>query len=69
MSSKQIELYKYYLDKYRQTELFANYHMLQMIWTHPKLLAIYSKQVEKKVNLLFIIYTYYLFIIFIYIIL
>uniref|UniRef100_A0A2S2Q290 Transcriptional regulator ATRX n=1 Tax=Sipha flava TaxID=143950 RepID=A0A2S2Q290_9HEMI len=48
MSSKQIELYKYYLDKYRQSELFANYHMLQMIWTHPKLLAIYSKQVEKK---------------------
>lgn len=50
MSDKQIELYEKYLDKYRQPELFANYHVLQMIWTHPKLLAMYSKQIEKKVN-------------------
>ncbi|XP_022173099.1 transcriptional regulator ATRX homolog isoform X2 [Myzus persicae] len=48
MSDKQIELYQKYLDEYRQPELFSNYHVLQMVWTHPKLLALYLKRIELK---------------------
>ncbi|KAL4113339.1 hypothetical protein QTP88_016979 [Uroleucon formosanum] len=48
MANNQIELYQKYLDEYRQPELFSNYHMLQMIWTHPKLLALYLKRIETK---------------------
>ncbi|XP_060869537.1 transcriptional regulator ATRX homolog [Metopolophium dirhodum] len=48
IADKQIELYQKYLDEYRQSELFSNYHMLQMVWTHPKLLALYLKRIESK---------------------
>ncbi|VVC29861.1 Hypothetical protein CINCED_3A017329 [Cinara cedri] len=48
MADKQIELYRHYLDNHRQPELFTNYNILQMIWTHPKLLKLYSKRTETK---------------------
>lgn len=48
MADKQIELYRYYLDNYRQSELFTNYNILQMIWTHPKLLKCYAERTEDK---------------------
>ncbi|XP_027843742.2 transcriptional regulator ATRX homolog isoform X2 [Aphis gossypii] len=48
MADIQIELYQKYLSDYRQPELFSNYHMLQMVWTHPKLLALYLKRIESK---------------------
>lgn len=48
MSDKQIELYRYFLDNHRQNELFTNYNVLQMIWTHPKLLKMYSIRTDKR---------------------
>ncbi|XP_060870004.1 transcriptional regulator ATRX homolog [Metopolophium dirhodum] len=48
LSDKQIELYQRYLDSYRQPELFTNYNMLQIVWTHPKLLAVYAERTESK---------------------
>ncbi|XP_022173106.1 transcriptional regulator ATRX homolog isoform X2 [Myzus persicae] len=48
LSPKQIELYQTYLDSYRQPDLFTNYNMLQIVWTHPKLLAIYADRTESK---------------------
>ncbi|KAL5240096.1 hypothetical protein ACI65C_007506 [Semiaphis heraclei] len=48
LADKQIELYQKYLDEYRQLDLFSNYHMLQMVWTHPRLLALYLKRIETK---------------------
>jgi len=48
MSDIQIELYRNYLDNHKQHELFTNYNILQMIWTHPKLLPLYSKRIESK---------------------
>ncbi|XP_025200654.1 transcriptional regulator ATRX homolog isoform X2 [Melanaphis sacchari] len=48
MADIQIELYRKYLDDHRQTELFSNYHVLQMVWTHPKLLPLYLKRSESK---------------------
>lgn len=48
MSEKQIELYKHFLSNHRQTDLFTNYNVLQMIWTHPKLLKLYSKRTDKR---------------------
>ncbi|XP_060841737.1 transcriptional regulator ATRX homolog isoform X3 [Rhopalosiphum padi] len=48
MADIQIELYQKFLDDHRQPELFSNYHMLQMVWTHPKLLALYLKRAESK---------------------
>lgn len=48
LSDKQIELYQKYLDIYRQPDLFTNYNMLQIVWTHPKLLAVYADRTESK---------------------
>lgn len=48
MSNIQIQLYRVFLDNYKQNELFTNYNILQMIWTHPKLLPLYAKRIENK---------------------
>ncbi|XP_060854287.1 transcriptional regulator ATRX homolog isoform X2 [Rhopalosiphum padi] len=48
IADKQIELYQKYLDSYRQSDLFTNYNMLQIVWTHPKLLALYANRTESK---------------------
>ncbi|KAL4113360.1 hypothetical protein QTP88_016992 [Uroleucon formosanum] len=48
LSDKQIELYQKYLNYYRQPDLFTNYNMLQIVWTHPKLLAVYAERTESK---------------------
>ncbi|XP_050055172.1 transcriptional regulator ATRX homolog isoform X3 [Aphis gossypii] len=48
LADKQIELYQKYLDSYRQPELFTNYNMLQIVWTHPKLLELYAERTESK---------------------
>lgn len=48
LSDKQIELYQKYLNYYRQPDLFTNYNMLQIVWTHPKLLAVYAERTQSK---------------------
>lgn len=42
MADKQIELYRHYLSNLKQPGIFNNYYILQKIWTHPKLLALYA---------------------------
>ncbi|XP_050422621.1 transcriptional regulator ATRX homolog isoform X4 [Adelges cooleyi] len=46
LSDVQIELYRKYLANFRQPELFTNYTMLYLVWTHPKLLQLYTKRTE-----------------------
>ncbi|XP_051169318.1 transcriptional regulator ATRX homolog isoform X2 [Leptopilina boulardi] len=53
LSPLQIELYQYYLDNFtggsaRGPKLFANYHALQRICTHPIVMKMNAEKMEKK---------------------
>ncbi|XP_050540610.1 transcriptional regulator ATRX homolog isoform X2 [Daktulosphaira vitifoliae] len=50
LSELQIKLYKHFLDNHRQPDLFTNFFILKLIWTHPKLLSIHVMNVKKKIE-------------------